>query len=129
MLTFIFYVLIRLFTFNAADWSSLSEFRIYQGIQISDFSNLTEKEIEGMKYRKLNTEKAIKLLSRSARINKPITWKGMGYLAIVKFKDGSSRRLLINTFGGTFRDGTGNANYRVDETLQREWYKFLLPAE
>jgi hypothetical protein len=38
-------------------------------------------------------------------------------LAIAKFKDGSSRKILINTYGSSFRDGTGKPNHTLEENV------------
>ena len=125
MLVLFLCVLLQINVNEKADWSTATEFRLYGKIQVSAFSKLTDEEIAGKKFKNLDLDKAKNFLSNSKVLNEMITWKGGGYFVLIKFKDGSSRKLLLNKFGGTFRDGTGKTNYRIDENLRNEWHEFI----
>ncbi|RPD38572.1 hypothetical protein [Chitinophaga barathri] len=125
MFTFLLYTLLQFGTYDIADWSKVTEFQYYGRMSLEEFTDLTKADISGKKYKVLNIDKAKNLLSHSKVFYGMIMWKGGGFLAIARFKDGSSRKILINKFGGTFRDGTGQRGYIIDERVRDEWYSFI----
>src|SRR5688500_4803413 len=125
MFALLFFFLLQVNTSDKANWSDVTEFQLYEPIGLYEFSKLTEKEIASMKYKKLDLTKSKYFLSKAKVLNEMIIWKGGGYLAMLTFKDGSKRKVLLNRFGGTFSDGTGNVNYKIDEKIQDEWHKFI----
>ncbi|MGN7720240.1 hypothetical protein [Chitinophaga sp. 22620] len=125
MLVLLLCALLHMNVSEKVDWNTATEIHLFGQIQISDFDKLTKEEIASKKAKRLDLEKAKYYLLNSKPLNEMIMWKGSGYLVLVKFQNGSSRKLLVNKFGGTFRDGVGKTNYQIDENLRDEWHAFI----
>lgn len=124
MLITLFFAFINLFTPNQPKWEDLTAFEIYSKVGIDKFHQMTEADIQKLPFKTANLNDAKKLLSAAKQTFGPVIWKGMGRIAIAKFKDGSTCKILINTFGSTFRDVTGKTNYSL-EGKTKEWQDFI----
>ena len=124
MLIIIFYAYISLFTPDQPKWEELSAFEVYSKISISVFHEMSDADIQKLPFKSADLKEAKKLLSAAKKKFSPILWKGMGRLAIAKFKDGSSRKILINIYGSSFRDDTGKQNYTLEENADA-WNTFI----
>jgi hypothetical protein len=131
MLIVIFYAFVNLLTPDQPKWEELSAFEIYPKISISKFHELSDADIKKLPFKSTDLKEAKKLLSAAKQQFTPILWKGMGRLAIAKFKDGSSRRILINTYSSSFTDATGKKSYHLEDHASA-WRKFIdknIPSE
>lgn len=124
MLIVIFYVFINLFIPDQPKWEELSAFEIYSKISISKFHQMSDANIQKLPSKSADLKEAKKILATAKVKTSPIMWKGMAYLAIAKFKDGSSRKILINTYGSSFRDVTGKIDYTFEANAD-DWKAFI----
>lgn len=124
MLIALFFAIINMFTPDQPKWEELSAFEIYSKVAISKFHQMSDAEIQKLPFKSADVKEAKKLLSAAKVQISPILWKGMGRLAVAKFKDGSSRKILINTYGSSFRDVTGKQDYTLEENADA-WRSFI----
>lgn len=116
---------ITLFAPDKPKWQELTAFEIYSKVSISKFQKMSDAEIQKMPHKLADINEAKKILSLAKPQFTPIIWKGMAYLAIARYKDGSSRKILINSYGSSFRDDTGKQNYTLEENAGT-WHSFSL---
>lgn len=124
MLIFLFFAFIDASTPDQAKWHDLTAFEIYSQVSISKLQQMSDADIKKMPFKSADLKEAKKVLSMAKAKYTPILWKGTGRLAIARFKDGSSRKILINTYGSSFRDDTGRQNYSLEENADA-WHSFI----
>lgn len=124
MLIVLFIAFVKLFTPDQPKWEELTAFEIYAKVGIDKFHQMTEADIKKLPFKSADLTEAKKILSSAKAKFTPILWKGMGRLAIARFKDGSSRKILINTYGSSFRDATGKKDYTLEDNAT-EWRTFI----
>ncbi|MRG45344.1 hypothetical protein GFS24_09465 [Chitinophaga sp. SYP-B3965] len=109
---------------DQSKWEELSAFNIYPLVEVSTFQKLSDADIQKLPFKSADVKEAKKLLSSARMQFSPILWKGMGRLVIIKFKDGSSRKILLTTYRSSFRDVTGNRNYTLEGNAA-VWNSFI----
>ncbi|WP_343306725.1 hypothetical protein AAHN97_06395 [Chitinophaga niabensis] len=124
MLILLLLALLNPFKLDQPKWSELTSFEIHTIVEIDQFHKMNDVDIQKLPSKMADLNEAKKILSTAKVKSIPILWKGTARVAVAKFKDGSRRTILINTYGHSFRDVTGKVDYTFEENGDA-WTSFI----